>query len=92
MVDLLIQNCQPITELPKMRIEEDIFVKNVVQLFRVLWEMLEAGDSPGPEAGGKPPHCLDELTQLSSSANPPPRKPIGSVTSWAASVQVPPLR
>lgn len=74
-----------------MRIEEDIFIKKVVQLFRVLWEMLEAGDSPGPEAGGKPPHCLGELTQLSSSANSPPRKPIGLVTSWAASVQVPPL-
>lgn len=69
----------------------EIFIKNVVQLFRVPWEMseAEADDSPGPEAGGKPPHCLGALTQLSSSANPPPRKPISLVTSWAASVQVP---
>lgn len=91
-MDLLIQNLsQPTTELTKMRIEEDIFIKNVVQLFRVLWEMSEAGYSPGPEAGGKPPHCLGALTQLYSSANPPPRKPIGLLTSRAASVQVPSL-
>lgn len=54
--------------------------------------MLEAGESTVPDSGGKPPHCLAALTQLASSANPPPRKPISLVTSWVLSPEGPSLQ